>query len=90
MQLRVGVQVSVIDVHVGRRLVAAMDAAKMTPDALATIIGTDPDTVTKYCDGRVRIGPSMLFNICEALDREIKWFFEEPDTMTADRGTTMM
>lgn len=66
-----------IDIHVGLRVRMKRIAMNMTQTELAEAIGISFQQVQKYEHGANRIGSSRLFEIAQALNVSISYFFED-------------
>src|SRR5262249_35516057 len=65
------------DVHIGRRVRLARQAAKMSSQALAQKLGVTFQQVQKYEKGKNRIAAAMLWEIAGILGHNINWFIED-------------
>ncbi len=65
-----------IDVHVGRRVRLRRHSIGVTQQQLAAVLGISFQQVQKYERGANRISASKLFEIGQALDVPISYFFE--------------
>jgi len=65
-----------IDVHVGRRVRLRRHSIGVTQQQLAAALGISFQQVQKYERGANRISASKLFEIGQALDAPISYFFE--------------
>src|SRR5690348_12135010 len=68
------------DVHIGRRVRLARQAAKMSSQALAKRLGVTFQQVQKYEKGRNRIAAAMLWEIAGILGHDLTWFIEGVET----------
>ncbi len=66
-----------VDVHVGRRVRTRRTSLGMSQTALGQAIGLTFQQIQKYERGTNRIGSSRLFDLCQALDVPITFFFED-------------
>ncbi len=72
-----------VDVHVGARVRARRKALKVSQITLAMKLGLTFQQVQKYERGSNRISASKLFEIGEALQVPISYFFEGYEIATA-------
>ena len=63
------------DVQVGLRIRQRRQLLSLSINQLAARIGLDPQQVLKYETGTVRIGAVRLYEISQALDIYLDWFF---------------
>src|SRR6188472_1896128 len=85
-----------VDVHVGKRVRHRRWMVGMTQQQLGDIVGIKFQQIQKYETGMNRISASRLWDIAQALDVSISFFFEGFDgeltetagsaTATAERG----
>jgi transcriptional regulator with XRE-family HTH domain len=76
---------SPIDGHVGRRLRARRALLGMSQERLGELLGLTFQQIQKYERGANRIGSSRLYEIGQALDVPVSYFFEDaPATASAD------
>ncbi len=75
-----------VDIHVGKRVRHRRWLTGMTQQQLAEHVGIKFQQIQKYETGANRISASRLWNIAEALDVPISFFFEglEDSAQTAD------
>ena len=66
-----------IDQHVGKRLRDRRTLLGLTQQQLAEMLGVTFQQLQKYEKGANRIGSSRLYDLCNALDVEANYFFEE-------------
>ncbi len=66
-----------VDVHVGRRVRMRRTLLGMSQTNLGEAIGLTFQQIQKYERGTNRIGSSRLFDLCQALDVPIAFFFED-------------
>ncbi|MDX1737811.1 MAG: helix-turn-helix transcriptional regulator [Alphaproteobacteria bacterium] len=66
-----------IDVQVGNKVRIARAAKSYSQEKLAHILGVSFQQVQKYEKGTNRISASRLWEISEALDTDISYFFED-------------
>ncbi|SFP05793.1 helix-turn-helix domain-containing protein [Tranquillimonas alkanivorans] len=79
-----------VDVHVGKRVRHRRWMVGMTQQQLAEAVGIKFQQIQKYETGMNRISASRLWDIAEALDVPVSFFFEglEEDHERAE-GTTL-
>ena len=65
-----------VDVHVGKRIRHRRLLAGMTQNQLAKPVGIRFQQLQKYETGANRISASRLWDVAEALDVDISFFFE--------------
>ena len=81
-----------VDVHVGKRVRHRRWMVGMTQQQLGDIVGIKFQQIQKYETGMNRISASRLWDIAQALDVSISFFFEgfdqtgETGIPTAERG----
>jgi len=76
---------SAIDTVVGQRIKARRQALKLTQTQLAEKIGVTFQQVQKYENGTNRVSAARLWNIAEAFEVPITFFFDSIDgTLTED------
>jgi transcriptional regulator with XRE-family HTH domain len=68
------------DVHVGLRIRQRRQLLSLSISQLAARIGVDPQQVLKYETGTVRIAAIRLYEISQALDIYLDWFFTSDET----------
>lgn len=75
-----------VDVHVGRRVRHRRWMVGMTQQQLGDIVGIKFQQIQKYETGMNRISASRLWDIAQALEVSISFFFEgfESETNTAE------
>lgn len=66
-----------IDIHVGARMQLRRTLLGITQEQLARAIGVSFQQVQKYERGLNRLSASRLFDVCQALDVSIIYFFED-------------
>jgi plasmid maintenance system antidote protein VapI len=64
-----------VDVHVGSRVMVAMEQRKMTHCEIAAVLNVDAEIVVGLCSGEYRIGAMHLYELSKALDVQVQWFF---------------
>ena len=74
-----------VDVHVGKRIRHRRWLVSMTQQQLAERVGIKFQQIQKYETGANRVSASRLWDIAEALDVDVSFFFEgfEDETATA-------
>jgi transcriptional regulator with XRE-family HTH domain len=72
-----------VDVHVGKRVRHRRWMVGMTQQQLGDIVGIKFQQIQKYETGMNRISASRLWDIAQALDVSISFFFEGFDGETA-------
>lgn len=65
-----------VDVHVGKRIRHHRLSAGMTQQQLAEAVGIRFQQIQKYETAANRVSASRLWDVAEALDVEIGFFFE--------------
>src|SRR6056297_3222622 len=65
-----------VDVHVGKRIRHRRWLVGMTQQQLAERVGIKFQQIQKYETGANRVSASRLWDIAEALDVEVSFFFE--------------
>jgi len=65
-----------VDVHVGKRIRHRRWLAGMTQQQLAQAVGIKFQQIQKYETGANRVSASRLWDIADALDVEVSFFFE--------------
>ncbi len=68
-----------IDVHVGKRIRQRRWLLGMTQQQLATQVGIKFQQIQKYETGANRVSASRLWDIAEALECPVAYFFEGTD-----------
>ncbi|MBL4768713.1 MAG: helix-turn-helix transcriptional regulator [Rhodobacteraceae bacterium] len=74
-----------VDVHVGKRVRHRRWLTGMTQQQLAEQVGIKFQQIQKYETGANRVSASRLWDIAEALDVPVNFFFEGLDE--TDKGT---
>ncbi len=77
-----------VDVHVGKRVRHRRWMVGMTQQQLGDKVGIKFQQIQKYETGANRISASRLWDIAEALDVEISFFFEGLDGASSRSGAT--
>ena len=75
-----------VDVHVGKRIRQRRWLVGMTQQQLAERVGIKFQQIQKYETGANRVSASRLWDIAEALDVSISFFFEGLSAAPADSG----
>ena len=80
-----------VDVHVGKRIRHRRWLVGMTQQQLAERVGIKFQQIQKYETGANRVSASRLWDIADALDVEVSFFFEglENDAPKSDGGDKM-
>ena len=73
-----------VDVHVGKRVRHRRWMVGMTQQQLAEKVGIKFQQIQKYETGMNRISASRLWDIADALDVPVSFFFEGLEDSTAD------
>lgn len=73
-----------VDVHVGKRIRHRRWMVGMTQQQLAEMVGIKFQQIQKYETGTNRVSASRLWNIAEALNVEVSFFFEGLDGDSED------
>lgn len=82
--------VHVVDVHVGKRIRQRRWLVGMTQQKLAECVGIKFQQIQKYETGANRVSASRLWDIADALEVDVAFFFEglkSEDSGTADQDT---
>ncbi|XDA97562.1 helix-turn-helix transcriptional regulator [Sulfitobacter sp. LCG007] len=66
----------VVDVHVGKRIRQRRWLVGMTQQRLAELVGIKFQQIQKYETGANRVSASRLWDIADALEVEVSFFFE--------------
>lgn len=74
-----------VDVHVGKRIRHRRWLVGMTQQQLAERVGIKFQQIQKYETGANRVSASRLWDIADALDVEISFFFEGLETQNRER-----
>ncbi|MRU16793.1 helix-turn-helix transcriptional regulator [Roseovarius sp. A21] len=77
-----------VDVHVGKRVRHRRWLVGMTQQQLAERVGIKFQQIQKYETGANRVSASRLWDIADALDVDVSFFFEGLETQGADREET--
>ena len=75
-----------VDVHVGKRIRHRRWMVGMTQQQLAEKVGIKFQQIQKYETGMNRVSASRLWDISEALDVPIRFFFEGLDDAEAEQA----
>ncbi|MGB7241888.1 MAG: helix-turn-helix transcriptional regulator [Sulfitobacter sp.] len=65
-----------VDVHVGKRVRQRRWLTGMTQQSLAELVGIKFQQIQKYETGANRVSASRLWDIADALDVDVSFFFE--------------
>ena len=79
-----------VDVHVGKRVRHRRWLIGMTQQQLAEQVGIKFQQIQKYETGANRVSASRLWDIAEALDVPVAFFFEGLDDDKAHDGSSSM
>lgn len=71
-----------IDVHVGIRLRLRRTMLRLSQEQLAATVGVTFQQIQKYERGSNRVSASRLYDLSEALNTSISYFFEDLDDVT--------
>jgi transcriptional regulator with XRE-family HTH domain len=74
-----------VDVHVGKRIRHRRWLVGMTQQQLAERVGIKFQQIQKYETGANRVSASRLWDIADALDVEVSFFFEGLETESSER-----
>ncbi|WP_294622243.1 helix-turn-helix transcriptional regulator [uncultured Roseovarius sp.] len=74
-----------VDVHVGKRIRHRRWLVGMTQQQLAERVGIKFQQIQKYETGANRVSASRLWDIADALDVEVSFFFEGLETEGSGR-----
>lgn len=72
-----------VDVHVGQKIRQRRWLTGMTQQRLAELVGIKFQQIQKYETGANRVSASRLWDISEALDVDVSFFFEGLQTSEA-------
>lgn len=78
-----------VDVHVGKRVRHRRWMVGMTQQQLGDIVGIKFQQIQKYETGMNRISASRLWDIAQALDVSISFFFEGFDSEVAEASPAL-
>ena len=73
-----------VDVHVGKRIRHRRWLVGMTQQQLAEHVGIKFQQIQKYETGANRVSASRLWDIADALDVQVSFFFEGLDATVGD------
>ena len=76
-----------VDVHVGKRIRQRRWLAGMTQQKLAEIVGIKFQQIQKYETGANRVSASRLWDIADALEVDVAFFFEGLKSDASDGET---
>lgn len=76
-----------VDVHVGKRIRHRRWLVGMTQQQLAERVGIKFQQIQKYETGANRVSASRLWDIADALDVQVSFFFEGLDSDAAPKET---
>ncbi|MDD9726215.1 helix-turn-helix transcriptional regulator [Roseovarius sp. SK2] len=79
-----------VDVHVGKRIRHRRWLVGMTQQQLAESVGIKFQQIQKYETGANRVSASRLWDIADALDVEVSFFFEGLDQESGDKNCADM
>ena len=74
-----------VDVHVGKRIRHRRWLVGMTQQQLAESVGIKFQQIQKYETGANRVSASRLWDIADALDVEVSFFFEGLDNESTEQ-----
>ena len=76
-----------VDVHVGKRVRIRRKLSGISQTALGDMVGLTFQQIQKYERGANRIGASRLYEIAQALDVPVSFFFDEmPEGLVGRRA----
>ncbi|MFD1510876.1 helix-turn-helix domain-containing protein [Lacimonas salitolerans] len=76
-----------VDVHVGKRIRQRRWLVGMTQQQLAESVGIKFQQIQKYETGANRVSASRLWDIAEALEVEVSFFFDGLNAAPPEGGT---
>ncbi|ARC89686.1 helix-turn-helix domain-containing protein [Rhodovulum sp. MB263] len=79
-----------VDVHVGKRIRHRRWMVGMTQQQLAERVGIKFQQIQKYETGMNRVSASRLWDIADALEVPVSFFFEGLDGRSAEQSTSGM
>ncbi len=79
-----------VDVHVGKRIRHRRWLVGMTQQQLAESVGIKFQQIQKYETGANRVSASRLWDIADALDVEVSFFFDGLDHENGDKDCADM
>ena len=77
-----------VDVHVGKRIRHRRWLAGMTQQQLAQSVGIKFQQIQKYETGANRVSASRLWDIADALEVEVSFFFEGLESEDAPQSSS--
>lgn len=77
-----------VDLHVGKRIRQRRWLVGMTQQQLAEQVGIKFQQIQKYETGANRVSASRLWDISEAMDVSVNFFFEGIDQEVASAGSS--
>ena len=75
-----------VDVHVGKRIRHRRWLVGMTQQQLAESVGIKFQQIQKYETGANRVSASRLWDIADALEVEVSFFFEGLESESSERA----
>ena len=79
-----------VDVHVGKRIRHRRWLVGMTQQQLAEAVGIKFQQIQKYETGANRVSASRLWDIADALDVDVSFFFEGLDQENEEKTSSDM
>ena len=79
-----------VDIHVGKRIRQRRSLLGMTQENLGSALDLTFQQIQKYERGANRIGAGRLYELCQALDVPVSYFFEEIDEIPDTQATSTM
>ena len=81
-----------VDVHVGKKIRQRRWLTGMTQQRLAELVGIKFQQIQKYETGANRVSASRLWDIADALDVQVSFFFEglKTDEAVAEGGAAAL
>jgi transcriptional regulator with XRE-family HTH domain len=76
-----------VDIHVGKRIRQRRWLTGMTQQKLAELVGIKFQQIQKYETGANRVSASRLWDIADALEVNVAFFFESMQEDAADTAT---
>ncbi len=77
-----------VDIHVGKRVRHRRWLVGMTQQQLAQSVGIKFQQIQKYETGANRVSASRLWDIADALDVDVSFFFEGIEHTSGERETS--
>lgn len=77
-----------VDIHVGKRIRQRRWLTGMTQQKLAELVGIKFQQIQKYETGANRVSASRLWDIADALDVSVSFFFEGMEDAPEQDSTT--